>query len=651
MFDAYTVKKVLPRLVIAAILIQLSWEIFTLMIELVGQIAWGIEGLLYAPFGGRGALSLDNAINVTGGGALFNAAAIAAAAGAGISLGLVGVLSLALSALIALVIGFFVLAVRQIVVIILLVIAPLALVAWILPNTEKFWKIWWESFSKLLLMYPLILLLIAGGRVAARVVAEIDLSGGWTEDQLEGGFVLLIVVIGYFGPFFLIPKTFQVAGSAFANITGMVNNRSKGVFDRLAKGRAEKRKDRISRAGANSLWNQKQPGWKGGIAKRANTLAGWGVAPVSNYQYAARNTRLPGSRQGRLLESHIGHQRIEQSEKLFKELNSMFGSNDKAYRAMTGAWGGLSQETQDRLIAEGYHDSSGNLQASALNSEESIKRFAGILGKSSESTERTAATALLDAAPRIGTLFGDEEMTKADTQIAGLFGLASHGFMSPDDLNQVGNDIAGPDGHEFGLAQAVVTQAEVMASGSRPDNKAGYGHVVEEDANGHKRFVSGMGSKDDAKNGILGSRTLAWASTLDPGAIARSKGGFLKDRGKQLQTIITTGKTEEAKSKLTEVRRRQAAGQSTDSIRQELGHAYVDEAEMARLSPIMEQQLQQAVSPYSQASADIAAEAAYLLTEMNIEPRTAATMSPEEIEAMRRGAEDGGAAGATPAPE
>lgn len=232
MFDAYTLKKMVPRLVIAAILIQLSWPLFTGLVYLTGQIAWGIEGLLYAPFGGREALNVGVLVGQAANGGvdvtISGVFALTAVSAGALALGPAGLISLGITVLLALLIAFFVLAVRQTVLVILLVISPLALVAWILPGTEKFWKLWWESFSKLLLMYPMILLLIAGGRIAAKIAADASASQS-TNDQ----FGIAIVVLVFFAPFFLIPKTFQLAGSMFANIAGIANNSSRGAFDRL----------------------------------------------------------------------------------------------------------------------------------------------------------------------------------------------------------------------------------------------------------------------------------------------------------------------------------------------------------------------------------------------------------------------------------
>lgn len=274
MFDAYTIKKVLPRLVIGVILIQLSWFLFTGMIQLVNALAWGLEALIYAPFGGVNQLESFSSMlsnlaggNGTGTGLFLG---LAGAVGAGFALGIAGIVSLALTAIVGLFIGFAVLILRQVVLLALLLVAPLALVAWILPGTEKIWKIWWESFSKLLLMFPMVVGLVAAGRVFASVASKAG-TGGAQAGGLGTIIDVFIIVLGIFGPFFLIPKTFQLAGGAFANLTGMVNDRSRGFFDK----QREKRKGYVAKNVNDFKAGDRFS--RGGIAARAVNRVGAGV--------------------------------------------------------------------------------------------------------------------------------------------------------------------------------------------------------------------------------------------------------------------------------------------------------------------------------------------------------------------------------------
>ncbi|MCA9344927.1 hypothetical protein KC946_03760, partial [Candidatus Saccharibacteria bacterium] len=49
-FDAYTVKKVMPRLVMVIILIPLSWAIVYFMIDMTSVLGYGVRNLIQAPF-------------------------------------------------------------------------------------------------------------------------------------------------------------------------------------------------------------------------------------------------------------------------------------------------------------------------------------------------------------------------------------------------------------------------------------------------------------------------------------------------------------------------------------------------------------------------------------------------------------------------
>lgn len=239
-FDAYTVKRLLPRLVIAIIFIQISWPLFAWTVDWANAAGRGLGELMYAPFGGPNEMTLSKIVGDANvgffEGVLLLGAGILAAAFAIILLG-----SLAISAAVLLIIGYLVLVAREILIILLLMTVPLALTMWVLPGTAKYWKLWHETFSKLLLMFPFIIALIAGGRIFAFAAAngafkEASMFGDfkiYVGDIGEIGFFELIVIfVGFFGPFFILPKTFQWGGRALGALTGLVNDRSKGIGDK-----------------------------------------------------------------------------------------------------------------------------------------------------------------------------------------------------------------------------------------------------------------------------------------------------------------------------------------------------------------------------------------------------------------------------------
>ena len=227
--SAYTVKKILPRLIISAILIQSSWLIFTSFLILVNALGTGVQELLVTPFSKRATFTnlsinqiLTNGSQTSGLGAsgsfslLFATIAGSAALAAG---GAIGLAILAIGVLISIITIIFTLIVRIALLLLLLVVSPIALIAWVLPGTQSIWKNWWSNFSKLAFMFPIIMLLFSAGIIGATVMSNEALPGG-------GTFSAIAATVAYFGPLFLIPATFKYAGTAMAAASGGLNKLS-----------------------------------------------------------------------------------------------------------------------------------------------------------------------------------------------------------------------------------------------------------------------------------------------------------------------------------------------------------------------------------------------------------------------------------------
>lgn len=238
--SAYTIKRALPRMVIATIFIALSFNIVTFLVTATNNVGTGISGIIEGALGG-GEVNLVTVFNPPAAGSAAANAGQVAGAGVGLvaivtggalgimAIGSLGILlSYVLVALVALFMAFFLLSLRQALIVFLMIMAPVAILSWIFPGNDKLWKLWWSTFSKLLLLYPLIMVLIATGKGFAQIAPG------------EGLVDTFIRVVAYFGPYFLIPSMFKFAGGAFATISGMANNRSKGLFDRNKKYRGQK---------------------------------------------------------------------------------------------------------------------------------------------------------------------------------------------------------------------------------------------------------------------------------------------------------------------------------------------------------------------------------------------------------------------------
>lgn len=219
LFDAYTVKKVMPRIFIAVIAITLSWSLMKFAIQLTNEIGIGLRSMLFAPFASLGDPRIQQgAAYLLGFGAV-------AGVGAGLAgLGMLGILTFALGALLAVLIGFGVIVFREMLVMLLVVTAPVAIICWIVPGTEKVWKMWSDFFLKALIAFPIITLMITLGHIFAKIVAS-----GANPTLVE----TTIVFICYFGPYFMIPTAFKLAGGALATVSGMAYGKAQGASQAL----------------------------------------------------------------------------------------------------------------------------------------------------------------------------------------------------------------------------------------------------------------------------------------------------------------------------------------------------------------------------------------------------------------------------------
>ena len=152
----YGIKKTLPKLIVAAVMVNLSFLICSLAVDLSNVIGNGVRGVFTsiaesAVAGGAsgiaagGDLTREMKMSYAGMyGSLAGSAALAVGAGAiAIESGAIWMLiPTVLGAIVAVATGLITIALRQAVVALLIMVSPLAMVANILPNTEQWFKKW-----------------------------------------------------------------------------------------------------------------------------------------------------------------------------------------------------------------------------------------------------------------------------------------------------------------------------------------------------------------------------------------------------------------------------------------------------------------------------------------------------------------------------
>lgn len=501
--DAYTVRKVLPRLLAAAILLTLSWQLMGFFVNFTNALGYGVRWLIYQPFHGLQNAHLDLGLGGGGGYAvdILGFGALAA-------LGVFGLLSFAGTAALALFIAFIVLVLRQLLLVVLIVFAPIAIVAYILPNTKKMFDLWWDFFAKALLMFPLITAFIAAGRVFSAVATS------YSDDTL-GQF---IAFAAYFAPYFLLPLTFRFAGGALRNIGGFINDRSRGGFDRLRNYRTNKTKQNWQAIQENRRFNPNAGGIVGRVNRRLNTGLSATSDPLASAKiYGGGALRQIGFKNsvGQGVLNQIEQQKFDHSQKLGQKLNGL-GFNDRALTTLMG---------MDRFSAGDIRGAAARLRQQGIDNNDNN----AILGASQ--LERNATWLSTD-------LSSDAEMGRADIGMGAALAVTAQGFSSAQ-------EVAGLANRRFkntGLADMMVATAQLNGQrAGRLDMSPGYG--IQQAADGS---WYGIGLTRDA-NGQINDpmadvktkhQIRRWLKTGAP-EIQQAKAGSFKEMEPGLQRILT----------------------------------------------------------------------------------------------------------------
>lgn len=234
----YGIKKMMPKLIVAAILVNISFFLCAIAVDASNILGYSLQSLLTNAIK-TSADATGNNLDVWGDlvGFILSGGAIAATGvAAGLAIASAGgwvpalalLLPIMIIALFAILTVVLVLAARQALIILMIVISPLAFVAYLLPNTEDWFNKWRKLFMSLLLLFPIISVIFGGSQLAAAIIRN------GTDNPLIYILSLAIQVV----PFFLVPIIMKVSGGVLARFGGMINNPNKGPIDKLRK-RAE----------------------------------------------------------------------------------------------------------------------------------------------------------------------------------------------------------------------------------------------------------------------------------------------------------------------------------------------------------------------------------------------------------------------------
>ena len=187
--DNYGIKKILPKLIVTAIIVNFSYIICGIFVDLSNIIGEGIKNILESVAGstttateklGDNVVGVINtligalaAVGAAAGGLTIAGAAISNAVVSGSLLTVIfPILAFVGSALMA---GFFamlMLGLRQALIIIMIVISPVAFVLYAIPNTNGLFKKWFQLFKTLLMLFPVFCFMVGGGFLVSNIIIK-----------------------------------------------------------------------------------------------------------------------------------------------------------------------------------------------------------------------------------------------------------------------------------------------------------------------------------------------------------------------------------------------------------------------------------------------------------------------------------------------
>ncbi len=212
--DNYGIKKILPKLIVAAILINLSYWLCVALVDVSNILGYSLQRM----FNGL-AENLKVVSSVIPGSTvlptLASVAILGILAGSAIWSGGAIVFTLLISALgvvVSIAFLFVLLSVRQAAIVVLVATSPLAVIAYILPNAKKtLFDKWWKFLKSQLLVYPIIGLLVGGGNYVSKLL----LASGIGD---QGVFSAATAMITGVAPIFFIPTVLKNSMAAMGTL-------------------------------------------------------------------------------------------------------------------------------------------------------------------------------------------------------------------------------------------------------------------------------------------------------------------------------------------------------------------------------------------------------------------------------------------------
>ena len=358
----YGIKKILPRLIIGALLVNLSFYLCQLAVDLSNILGFSLKGVLEGAASGVSTQSAEvgtfNTLIVDG----------LALVGIGLFIFLAVSIPTIMALLLALLVVLVILIVRQAAVILLIAISPLAFAAWLLPNTENLFKKWVSMLRGLLIVFPVISLLYGAGKLAGAVLAAVGTNDPNNPKETMQVAALAASILPLGATPFVLQSSLNSLGNIGAKI-GKMSANAHGRFAGNVKGTAKRRVDNSVIGDTKRKYADSMDRWR--AKSRTNKFATW-----------RDNTKLgrfmgwdKGGARARATVAKAFESDVEDASTMLQGMTSddiskiANGTNTKASQAMRAA-------AVDHIMANGSFEERMEVLSSLKGVDTSIKQRA-----------------------------------------------------------------------------------------------------------------------------------------------------------------------------------------------------------------------------------------------------------------------------------
>lgn len=211
----YGIKKALPRVLLCAVLVNLSYIICQIAVDASNIVGGGVRALFdklieNSALVARG--TQDTGITIAIVAVVIGLLGVVIVLMKVSPVFIIPVMISAIGLLLAVVFLFIVLGVRQVLAVIMVVVSPVAIICYSVPGLKGVYKKWFDMFKAVLLAYPIAAFMMGGGSLAAQILYQV-----WDGDNhffAALGSMLICIV-----PYFFIPNVIKGSIGKLAQFT------------------------------------------------------------------------------------------------------------------------------------------------------------------------------------------------------------------------------------------------------------------------------------------------------------------------------------------------------------------------------------------------------------------------------------------------